>query len=65
MSALPTDPERYLDSAQMAEFMGVSAKTIRKWTAEGCPHETWGMRAYRYLPSEVVDWARQRTKVEA
>ena len=61
-----SDPqERYVDAAQLAELMAVSVKTVRKWTAEGCPHETWGLRAYRYLPSEVIGWARNRAKEAA
>lgn len=61
----PEIPERYVSAAQLAELMGVSVRTITNWTAEGCPRETWGMRARRYLPSAVMEWARNRTKEAA
>ena len=55
MTAPPT-MERYVT----AELMGVSARTVKAWTSQGMPSETWGMRARRYLPSEAMDWARAR-----
>jgi phage terminase Nu1 subunit (DNA packaging protein) len=53
--------ERYVDRRELAEIMGVHVNTIDKLTAEGMPSETWGMRARRFLPSEAIAWAKQRS----
>ncbi len=52
--------ERYDDQRELAELMGVSIGTVKRWTREGLPSETWGMRVRRYLPSQALAWARQR-----
>lgn len=53
--------ERYVTAAELAQVMGVSVKTVRRWTAAGMPSETWGMaRTRRYLVSECIRWARNR-----
>jgi phage terminase Nu1 subunit (DNA packaging protein) len=52
--------ERYVTAAELAELMGVSVRTVKQWTSDGMPSETWGMRARRYLPSEAAAWARSR-----
>jgi phage terminase Nu1 subunit (DNA packaging protein) len=52
--------ERYVDQRELAQLMGVSLSTIKRWTREGMPSETWGMRVRRYLPSEALAWARER-----
>jgi phage terminase Nu1 subunit (DNA packaging protein) len=52
--------ERYVTAGELAELMGVSVRTVKAWTSQGMPSETWGMRARRYLPSEAMDWARAR-----
>jgi phage terminase Nu1 subunit (DNA packaging protein) len=52
--------ERYVTAGELAQLMGVSVRTIKRWTAEGMPSETWGMRTRRYLASEAVAWARER-----
>jgi hypothetical protein len=61
-SAVTAPPsERYVTSRELAALMGVSARTIRRFTAAGMPSENWGMaRTRRYLPSEAVAWARAR-----
>jgi phage terminase Nu1 subunit (DNA packaging protein) len=57
-------PERYVDARELAQLMGVSASTIKRWRAEGMPSETWGMsRTRRYLPSQAMEWARARTTI--
>jgi hypothetical protein len=53
--------ERYVTAAELAAIMRVSVKTIRRWTADGMPSETWGLaRTRRYLVSECIAWARAR-----
>lgn len=52
--------ERYVDSCELAELMGVSRSTVKRWVAAGAPSETWGMRTRRFRLSEVVEWARDR-----
>lgn len=52
--------ERYVTATELAELMGVSVRTVKAWTSQGMPSETWGMRARRYLPSEAMAWARRR-----
>ena len=54
--------ERYVTAAELALMMGVSLRTVKRWTREGMPSETWGMRVRRYLVSECVTWARDRAK---
>jgi phage terminase Nu1 subunit (DNA packaging protein) len=53
--------ERYIDSRELAEAMGVSLATIVRWTRAGAPSETWGLRLRRYRLSEVEAWARERS----
>jgi excisionase family DNA binding protein len=54
--------ERYVDARELADLMGVSTSTIKRWVAEGMPSETWGMRrTRRFLPSRVMTWAQNRT----
>jgi hypothetical protein len=56
--------ERYVDGRALAELMAVSHSTIKRWTAEGMPSETWGMaRTRRYLPSKAIQWASCRDKL--
>jgi hypothetical protein len=53
--------ERYVDAAELADVLGVSVRTIRRFTADGMPSETWGLRIRRYLPSECARWAQSRS----
>ena len=56
--------ERYVDARELAELMGVSATTIKRWVAEGMPSETWGMsRTRRFLPSLAIAWAQNRHRM--
>jgi len=53
--------ERYVDASELAQLMGVSVRTIRRWTAAGMPSEDWGLgHTRRYLPSRAIGWARAR-----
>jgi phage terminase Nu1 subunit (DNA packaging protein) len=55
-------PERYVDREELAEIMGVSTSTIKRFIAAGMPSETWGMsRTRRFLPSQAMTWARERS----
>ena len=57
--------ERYVDARELAALMGVSERTVKRWVAAGIPSETWGMtRTRRFLPSEAISWARERTTME-
>ena len=56
--------ERYVDARELAAQMGVSVRTVKRWVAAGAPSETWGMsRTRRFLPSEVIAWARSRATI--
>jgi hypothetical protein len=58
--------ERYVSASELAELMGVSARTIRRMTVEGMPSETWGMgHTRRYLPSQAMGWAAARGSMPA
>lgn len=53
--------ERYVTAPELAAVMGVSVKTIRRFTAIGMPSESWGMaRTRRFRVSECLAWARAR-----
>lgn len=53
--------ERYVKARELATMMGVSVRTVNRFTAEGMPSETWGMsRTRRFLPSEALAWAQAR-----
>ena len=58
-----TPEERYVDARRLAELMDVSVTTIKRWTADGMPSQTWGMRVRRYRPSEAMQWAARRSRV--
>lgn len=66
LRAVPTEPpalpdhEPYVNARELAAWMRVSERTIRTFTAEGMPHERWGLRLVRYRPSEALAWARTR-----
>ena len=58
----PQGGEAYVTAAVLAELMGVSVTTVKRWAGEGMPSETWGLRrTRRYLPSACVAWAHART----
>jgi phage terminase Nu1 subunit (DNA packaging protein) len=56
-----TSLERWVDARELAEVMGVSTSTIKRFVSEGMPSENWGMRrTRRFLPSQAVAWAQSR-----
>ena len=61
MSFVHQPAEPYIDARELARQIGVSTRTIMRWTKEGMPSETWGMsKTRRYLLSEAIAWARAR-----
>jgi predicted DNA-binding transcriptional regulator YafY len=61
-----TPAERYVDVRELAALMGVSDRTIKRMVAAGMPSETWGMaRTRRFLPSQAIAWAQNRTTIRA
>jgi predicted DNA-binding transcriptional regulator AlpA len=59
---LNRDPERFVTARELAGIMHVGERTVARWVAEGCPSETWGQRSRRFLPSEVMAWAKRRNE---
>jgi phage terminase Nu1 subunit (DNA packaging protein) len=57
--------EAYVDARELARLLGVSTRTVSRWTREGMPSQTWGMRARRYQPSVAAAWAAKRGMVVA
>jgi phage terminase Nu1 subunit (DNA packaging protein) len=57
--------ERAVDAQELAAIMGVSVRTIKRWTAEGMTSEDWGIRVRRYYPSEAIAWCEQRARMGA
>jgi excisionase family DNA binding protein len=58
-----TGLETYLDVEQVAEMLGLSIATIRKWVLIGyIPYLKIG-RVIRFSASEVQDWARGKNSV--
>ena len=56
-----TGIETFLDVGQVAEMLGLSIATIRKWVLTGyIPYKKIG-RAVRFSPLEVQDWAKAKT----
>ena len=55
-----TGIETFLDVGQVAEMLGLSIATIRKWVLTGyIPYKKIG-RAVRFSPLEVQDWAKAK-----
>ncbi len=54
--------ERLLDTAEIAEQLGMSISTIRKWVHFGfIPHVKLG-RAVRFREKDVEAWIEKRTE---
>ena len=55
-----TGIETFLDVGQVAQMLGLSIATIRKWVLTGyIPYKKIG-RAVRFSPLEVQDWAKSK-----
>lgn len=58
--------ERYVTTRELAQIMSLSERTIKRMVAAGMPSETFGMsRTRRFLPTEAVAWARNRTTIDS
>ena len=56
--------ERYVNGPELADMMGISHSTIKRWRAAGMPSETWGMkRTVRYQPSRAMAWVKSRATI--
>ena len=54
--------ERLLDTAAIAERLGMSVSTIRKWVHYGfIPHVKLG-RAVRFREKDIEKWIEERTE---
>jgi len=51
-----------LDTALVAQMLGVSVDTVRRWTREGKlpAHRLPGTRSYRYFTDEVLEFLRSQ-----
>ncbi len=64
ISTLSPIAEPYLDARTLAQLMGVSLSTVRRWDREGMPSENWGLRLKRYQLSRSKQWAAQRRRLK-
>jgi excisionase family DNA binding protein len=60
-----TEIETFLDVGQVAQMLGLSSATIRKWVLTGfIPCKKIG-RAVRFSASEIQCWAKGKSKGQA
>jgi excisionase family DNA binding protein len=60
-----TQVETFLDVGQVAQMLGLSIATIRKWVLTGyIPCKKIG-RAVRFSASEIQGWAESKSKGKA
>ncbi len=50
-----TVPERWLSKKMIAEYLGVTVRTVERWQHAGLPHRRVG-GVNRYRASEVDSW---------
>jgi excisionase family DNA binding protein len=56
-----TECETFLDAEQVAELLGLSVATIRKWVLiRYIPYKKIG-RAVRFSAKEIQEWVKART----
>jgi excisionase family DNA binding protein len=56
-----TEMETFLDAGQVAEMLGLSIATIRKWVLiRYIPYQKLG-RAVRFSVPEIREWVKNRT----
>jgi DNA-binding transcriptional MerR regulator len=54
-------PNSLIDTAAVAEKLGVSEHTVRAWTRQGLiPHVPLSPRVIRYDPAKIDDWLNER-----
>jgi excisionase family DNA binding protein len=59
----PMTPERLLTMGEIAPYLGVSVRTIKKWVAEGLiPHRRLGRKSgrVRFAKHEVDEWSKPK-----
>jgi excisionase family DNA binding protein len=56
----PLAPDRYLNAAELADYLGVCTRTISRMVREGCPSHSFGRRLRRFRLAEVEDWLERR-----
>lgn len=61
-SNLPSD--RYIDEKQVAEYLGISAKTLQGYRVKGGGPEFMklGHKTVRYKISDIQEWAKNHKK---
>lgn len=50
----------WMTRIEVAEELGVSVRTVERWTREGMPAARWSSRLYRYRLPEVMAWLERR-----
>lgn len=58
-SAGPGATDRFVNSAQLRELLGVSDSTLRLWRKRGLPHVGGVMTRPRYAVPRVLEWLNQ------
>ena len=60
--ANPSDYPPVLDSAMVAELLGMNIDTVRRLSREKVlpAHRVPGGRTYKYLRDDVLEWLRQQ-----
>jgi excisionase family DNA binding protein len=53
-------PDRYLNTAELAEHLAVHPRTITRMLREGLPRHTFGRRMNRFRLAEVEAWLERR-----
>ena len=54
----------FLNQAEIAAAVGVSAKSIANWTAAGMPHYRPVGGAPKYILEEVIEWMKKGNREE-
>lgn len=44
---------------ELSGALGISTKTLRRWAADGCPHQGGGDQPYQFDLAAVVAWSQQ------
>ena len=64
--SVPNAPEKALSTAEAAELLGVSTRTLAKWrcktTRKPLPFVKIGRQVVTYLPSDIAAFQRSRRR---
>ena len=55
-----TGHEPSLPKLLTARELGISDRTLERWTAQGCPHDRTPEGFLRYIPSKVRSWRNEQ-----